>query len=414
MQSVARLLLILNLAVAYAGATTFYVSTQGADSNSGGNGAPFRTLSRAVAAAGPGDTVIVSDGIYGHENTITGGDGSQIEAAPVVFRRSGNPNAWITLKAQNKWGAVLDCEMLCDAYIDLKDASYIAIQDFVITRGYREGIHSNGAAHDITIQGNRIEYIANRSSSTTYGMDGMYTNPNCYNFIIDGNVFHDIGRNDVTNLDHGLYLRGSYFTVTNNIFYNIPHGWSITAADGLNNVLIANNTFAFQNTAAPPGGHIMLWNTQSNIVIRNNIFYQPKNSAIVRNRSSVSACYIDHNLVSGASQVITDPSGCTMGSNNSGDPQFVNSSLLPFDFHLQPSSPAIGAGTTVTGLRADFDGNTRPQDSTLDIGAFAAGAGNPLPATDIGDDGTSLVSDPLPSQRLGRRVPKNQLRPSSH
>jgi hypothetical protein len=413
-QSVSRLLLALNLAAAYAAAATFYVSTQGADSNPGSSSAPFRTLARAVAVAGPGDTVIVSDGIYGHEDTITGGDGSQIEAAPVVLRRSGYPNAWITIKAENKWGAVLDCEMLCDAYIDLKDASYIVIQDFVVTRGYREGIHSNGAAHDIALRGNRIEYIANRSSSTTFGMDGMYTSPNCYNFIIDGNVFHDIGRNDATNLDHGLYLRGSYFTVTNNIFYNIPHGWSIQAADGLNNVLIANNTFAFQNNPGPPGGQIMLWNTQSNIVIRNNIFYQPRNSAIVRNRSSVSACYIDHNLVSGANQVITDPTGCAVWSTLSGDPQFVNSSLTPFDFHLQASSPAIGAGAAVTGLITDFDGNTRSSDTPPDIGALAAGSGSPLPAASISNDKSGGVTDPLPSQRLGRRTLKNQLRSTPH
>src|SRR5690348_3212070 len=139
----------------------------------------------------------------------------------------------------------MDCMNQCDSNFDLSNASYIMIQDFVITRAYKEAIHSNGAAQHITLRGNSLQYIANRSTQTTLGLDGMYTNAACHDFIIDGNVFHDIGRTDVNWLDHGLYLHGSNFTVTNNIFYNIAHGWSIQAADGMSNLQIVNNTFAF-------------------------------------------------------------------------------------------------------------------------------------------------------------------------
>ena len=222
-------------------AATFYVAPDGSDSNPGSASAPFLTLQQAVNTAFAGDTVVVRDGTYGHENSVTGGDSSNNQSSPVVLYNSGSPGAPITIKAENQWGAVLDCELLCDAYINLYNASYIVIQDFVITRGYKEGIHSNDSAHHITLQGNRIEYIANRSSSSTLGLSGMYTNPNCHDFIIDGNQFHDIGRTDANWLDHALYLHGSNFTITNNLFYNIPHGWSIQAADGLNNVVIANN-----------------------------------------------------------------------------------------------------------------------------------------------------------------------------
>src|SRR6266446_6188983 len=43
------------------------------DSFPGSTDAPFRLLSRAVAAAAPGDTVIVRDGAHGHENAESGG-----------------------------------------------------------------------------------------------------------------------------------------------------------------------------------------------------------------------------------------------------------------------------------------------------------------------------------------------------
>jgi hypothetical protein len=300
----------------YSNATVYYVDAQGDDSRKGSASAPFRTLSRGVSAAGAGDTVLVRDGVYGHEHAITSGDGPDTQASPVALMRAGTPDAWITIKAEHKWGATLDCEMTCDAYFDLRNASYVTIQDFVITRGYREGIHSNDAAHHIILRGNRIEYIANRSSSTRLGLDGLFTNPNCHDFLIDGNVFHDIGRTNPSQLDHGLYLHGSNFTVTNNVFYNITRGWSIQMADGLSNVLIANNTFASPNEGK--GGQIMMWNTQSNIVIRNNIFFRPVDYAIARFRSSVTKCVIDHNLVVGASAVIEDSSGCTLDTNQIG------------------------------------------------------------------------------------------------
>jgi len=255
----------------YSEAAVYYVDTQGDDSNAGSASAPFRTVGRGVGAAGPGDTVMVRDGVYGHENAVTRGDDPNAgDASPVVLKNSGTADAWITIQADHKWGATLDCELVCDAYIDLKNASYVVIQNFVITGGYREGIHSNDAAHNIVLRGNRIEFIANRASSTRMGLDGMYTNPNCHDFLIDGNVFHDIGRTNASQLDHGLYLHGSNFTVTNNLFYNIGRGWAIQMADGLSNVLIANNTFAFANGSR---GQIMMWETQSNVAIQNNIFF---------------------------------------------------------------------------------------------------------------------------------------------
>lgn len=353
-----------------ASAATYYVATVGSDSNPGTLAAPFLTLQQGVNRAVAGDTVILRDGTYGHVNSVTGGDSSGNEYAPVVLYNSGTPGAWITIKAEHKGAAVLDCEMLCDSYINLYNASYILIQDLVITRGYKEAVHSNDAAHHITLRGNRFEYIANRSTSTTLGLDGLYANPNCHDFIIDGNVFHDIGRTNVNWLDHGLYLHGSNYTIINNIFYNIPHGWSIQTADGLSNVLIANNTFAFPNGGGQDG-QIMLWNTQSNLTIRDNIFYSPQNYAITRYTSSVAGCSIDHNLVYGVSGMMADSSGCALGTNQIGvNPSFVNASSAPFDFHVQAGGPGIDTGMNLAAVSTDFDLNARPQGSAADIGAF--------------------------------------------
>ena len=349
-------------------ATTYYVAVNGSDSNPGTSFAPLQTLQQAGNLAGPGDTVIVGDGTYGHGNAVSGGDSSGNNYSPVVLSKSGNSSAWITFKAAHKWGAILDCQMLCDSYINLYNSSYIVIQDFVITHGYKEGIHSNDAAHHITLRGNRIEYIANRSTTTTLGQDGMYTNQNCHDFIIDGNEFHDIGRTNVNWLDHGLYLHGSNYTIINNIFYNMSRGWSIQAADGLTNVLIANNTFAFPNAQQ---GQIMLWNSQSSITIRNNIFYNPNGYALTRYTSSLSSCAIDHNIVYGASGMMADSSGCTLTANQIGTSEkFVNISTAPFDFHLQAGASEIDTGVNISAVTVDFDRVARPQGASTDRGAY--------------------------------------------
>ena len=334
-----------NLAAVGTCAAVYHVAMDGSDTASGTPAAPFRTLSRAVKSASPGDTILVHDGVYGHEGVVTGGDSADYAASPVVLRRSGDPSAWITIKAENKWRAVLDCEMLCDSYINLLNASYVIIQDFVITRGYKEGIHSNDAAHHIVLRGNRIENIGNRLSFSRYGLDGMYTNPNCHDFVIDGNVFQAIGRvGGANNLDHGLYLRGRNFTVTNNVFYDIYAGWAIQLADGLTNVLIANNTFAFSGRGG--AGQIMLWQRQTDVTIRNNIFHRPHSYGIARYDSTVwGGCAIEHNVVSGAGLLMANSQGCILWSNRTGvDLLFVNATARPYDFHLRGDSPAIDAG----------------------------------------------------------------------
>ncbi len=50
------------------------------------------------------------------------------------------------------------------------------------------------------------------------------------------------------------------------------------------------------------------------------------------------------------------------------DPKFVNPSEN--DYHLQSISPAINAGVTISSVANDYDGNSRPQGSAPDIGAY--------------------------------------------
>jgi gliding motility-associated-like protein len=60
-------------------------------------------------------------------------------------------------------------------------------------------------------------------------------------------------------------------------------------------------------------------------------------------------------------------------ANLDADPLFVNAAGN--DFHLTPCSPVIDKGYPVFGLTTDYEGNTRPQGTALDLGAYESAGG---------------------------------------
>lgn len=351
-------------------AATWYVSPSGSDTNPGTQQQPLLTISQAVNFASPGDTIILEDGVYGAEGHT---------GFPVRISKGGTPSAWITLMAQNKGRAILDCgntfngpQTGCNGYIYLDTgANYWVFQDLVFQNEYSVGISSNStpASHDILVKGCRFEYIGQHTDFTQYGEVGFYAGPGAYNLTFDSNVFHDIGRTGGTYIshDHGLYLYSASTTIINNIFRAPITGWGVQTANGFSG-LIAFNTFAL--SMDNNGGLLMLWDQNGSITIRNNIFYSPHLGFAI-NISGLQingGCSIDHNLVFGGT--IGSVPVCSSTSNLSGDPMFINVQRTPYNFHLQAGSAAIGQGLPITGINYDFDGDPRPQTSAPDIGAF--------------------------------------------
>jgi hypothetical protein len=355
-------------------AATYYVSTTGSDSNPGTQTAPFRHLTKGAATATqPGDTVIVMDGTYDNEGVVE----PNFVVTLYYSGTSGNP---ITFKAQNRGKAILDSmntstTTTCNgaaSYFNLANAAFIVVQGFVIQRGCDSGIQSNGAAHDVLIKWNEVRNIANHTVTDQIGRDGIYVNSSEYNFTFDGNSWHDIGRTDgqtLLHFDHGIYSHGQNMTIINNLFYNNNRGWAIQLADGASNWLVANNTFAF-GCANGEAGHIMFWGNNSGITVRNNIFYNPNSSALVRYAATVTNSPFDHNLIYGVSSVISDTTGFAIGTNQIGpNPSFVNASSAPYDFHTQAGGAGIDAGMNLAQVPIDIDGTIRPQGASTDLGA---------------------------------------------
>lgn len=99
---------------AQAGGRAYYVSPNGDDGAAGSLNAPWRTIQKAADTLAPGDSAVLLDGVY--------------EEASVKFTRSGSANRRITVRARNKWGAVVSSISGCDPAFSIS-ASYITVQD---------------------------------------------------------------------------------------------------------------------------------------------------------------------------------------------------------------------------------------------------------------------------------------------
>jgi hypothetical protein len=373
------------------GQTTYYVATTGSDTNVGSLSLPFRTIQHAADIVNPGDTVIIRDGVY---------TGTIYENSTIYFHRGGTAGKYITFKAENKWKAILDGGNIIRYGFTMSDsADYIIIEGLEIRNFMSVGASINEDNNEIILRQNHIHDIGRIESGSDGGKSAIDVGAHATNIQVYGNLVHTNGRlnpntnpsaqasscidavtgnNNCYNHDHGIYIRGNYVNVTNNIFYDHKSGWGIQIwndpATHKGHIIIADNTFADTNPARD--GHILVGGGYTDdIIIQGNLFYNPKNEMInlpvvCSGDGSVTNLIIRNNLAN-VGAVTVDPVCSTYTISNNylnRDPLFVNAANR--NYHLQAASPAIDAGLCVSGIRNDYDGILRPQGSGCDIGAF--------------------------------------------
>jgi parallel beta-helix repeat protein len=169
---------------------------------------------------------------------------------------------------------------------------------------------------------------------------------------------------------HGFMGFGSNITVRNNIV--IAHGGTECANpdDGkTNHVTIENNTFiGNMATQCWPLG-ISLENCP-HATVKNNIVYNQGGYAIYLKGSTYTGLDIGYNCIYNSDGSTPKVSS---GAQQPTDlwkinPLFVNQASR--DYHLQPNSPCIDAGASISDNTRDYEGNTRPLYSGWDIGAY--------------------------------------------
>ena len=250
----------------------------------------------------------------------------------------------------------------------------------------RDGVVSGNLVYNITSRGNPA-YRDDESS------DGIYVDGGA-RILIEQNVIHDV--------DFGLELASehkdratSHITARNNLIYHchtagVSIGGYAPERGHTEHSTVVNNTLYDNDTSGTGSGEFqMQWNMADNI-FANNIVYAGARCLITLNKSQIERNHppgaIDHNLyycASGAkastwAEASTTVTGFDKYVESTGndrhsrflDPHFVDTAAK--DFHLQPDSPAIAAGTTDGALVGELDlaGSPRVQSGNIDIGCY--------------------------------------------
>jgi len=341
-------------------AATYYVATTGSNSNPGTQSTPFHTITHAYSVVVAGDTILVQPGTYTDSSGSSG----------IMLNKIGTASAPITLKSVQRGGAIINGQTDSRHYyaVTFYNAKYNVIDGFKITGARHSGIGLFSAMSNKIIN-NEIYNNGSYSAITPeHNGNGIFEDKVSSGQYYGQNFVHDNG--STQNLDHGLYLCGSNSTVVNNIVSRNAYGWGLHIAgySTVSNMNVYHNTFAYNGR-----GGIMLWLSLNKINISNNIFYGNVRYGIDSWEATGSGVTISNNIFYNNASGNYSLSGFVYTLSNviAKDPVFVTST----DFHLRDSSPAAGAGVTLSSVTQDYDGKPRPSGTGWDIGAYASGSG---------------------------------------
>ena len=150
---------------------------------------------------------------------------------------------------------------------------------------------------------------------------------------------------------------------------------------GTTPVTLSNNLIA-RNDASTYGGGVFTERSTpaSQAILVNNTIVDNGDTGIVAREYAILT--MTNNIVAGhtAGIIATHPASATVSADHNlfwnaanpiiGSNAILEDPLLTADYHLRVGSPAIDAGLTVDWLTVDLEGNSRPQGSKYDIGAF--------------------------------------------
>jgi hypothetical protein len=368
--------------------STYYVSPTGSDSESGSQSYPFATIQHANSVVAPGDTVVVLDGTYNGNITLTA---------------SGTSGYPITYKAANKWKAKLVGTGSGDGSTVIRlSGGHTIIQNFEITGTDAVGINlayvGTTASFNQAI-GNYVHDIttpcdSNGGAAIVGGAGDNYTVIS-HNDMIGNLVVNIVPVAGCTTgpLPGGIYAQTPYPVIANNVVINAGYaieGWHAAShMTVFGNTVINNYRSITIGAGDAPGGIV---NDYS--LVQNNIVVNTTSTAIAETSGGTSSTgphnqYID-NLIYGGDTAISLNNGLQATGTVHANPLFVNNTgTASGDYRLQSSSPARGAGLSLAGIATDFLGMARPQSGVTDIGACLFGGTSTSPGAPVNLTGTA-------------------------
>jgi hypothetical protein len=374
-------------------AATYYTATTGSDSNPGTLGQPFRTVAKGISVLSAGDTLYLRGGTYaeaiGYPNPPLP-SGTSFSNAVTIAGYSGEI---ATVRSINITGT---------------PSRYIIFRDFHVDHGQTHAAISVSNFVENDGNGYGSNYIRFQNMDVTGWGDGgqgegveLYSNHNEFINV----VVHDSPQ-DVAYRHHCYYIESAYNLIDGGQTYNCS-GYGIQIYNGYNSSAahdnIIRNVRIYHNGGSSNPGGIVMSKGQNNLAYNNLIYnqigsghgidisYEAHGSAAYNNTiynnsgtgvfvdTSVSGAIIKNNIIYNNLTPIDDRgSGTLISKNLTTNPLFVKAEAN--DFHLQATSPAIDAGTSISAVTVDLQGTPRPQAAGYDIGAYEYPGLQVLPA----------------------------------
>ena len=233
-----------------------------------------------------------------------------------------------------------------------------------------DGIRFFGSGHVI-----RRNYIHNITSedqgNTDPHIDAFQTWGPCSDVVIERNLILQAGSRDQGIIIEGVVQPVANITIRNNVFATSGTGYApaVLAGDGgpVSNLRIVNNTMVAME--GPTEYAIWLFANVKGVIVKNNAIVDHGNNKLSYIRVDAGASGLDIGFNSVSKSDGQEPAGGPYANDLwMVDPRFVNAAS--HDFHLNPSSPLINAGSLLSTVSDDFEGLARPDGAMHDIGAF--------------------------------------------
>lgn len=423
---------------------TYYVATDGSDSNPGTEKEPWRTVRKAADTLAAGDTVFIKEGTYG-ERVVPGNSGSVGEY--ITYRAFPGHTATIDgagIVLPTGWGGLFDItgrsyikvtglEIVNAGPGDEHTGILVDGSSYVTLEGnYTRNTTSSGIgvwdSNNVVIDGNEVELACNDGGEeciTVAGTDDFIVKNNSVHHsgpgtnggegidVKDGSFNGEVYRNHVHHINRlGIYVDAwDKHTHDIDVFGNEVHdctaeGFTLASEQGglLENVNVYNN-IAYHNqgsgiTFSDEGTNRPL----KNIEVINNTLYGNGSSTwgggISVENPDIDGLTIRNNACSrnvnfqmqaevSVANLVVDHNlvnGYGGYAHEIRGADYVEADPLFVnpavgDFHLQQGSPAIDAGSSAGAPETDFEGTSRPQGNGYDIGAFEERASFPRPTS---------------------------------